>query len=181
MLYRVGLCCLALFLAGLPGCGPNEPAGMKRDPVFKVTGKLLINGKPEERVRVNLVRTSEADPSATTSKSLPSDALTDKDGNFAIGTYEKEVGDGAPNGEYAITFQWGSINLIGRQYAGDKLGGKFNDPKTSEHKVKVEGKPVDLGTIELTATITEPSTQGMPKGGLGAGAEERNQRRNRRP
>src|SRR5262245_15278033 len=102
---RLSLCGLALVLTGIAGCGTPAPKE-QRDPGFKVTGRLLINGKPEESILVSLVRTSPPDPSATTSKTITPGAQTNSDGNFSIGTYE--LGDGAPNGDYVMTIQWGA-------------------------------------------------------------------------
>ena len=74
-----------------------------------MTGKLLINGKPEESVLVRLNRVG-----ATESGKASPSALTNAEGSFSIGTYEGG-GDGAPDGEYAITFQWGmQIDDCGR-------------------------------------------------------------------
>jgi hypothetical protein len=47
---------------------------------------------------------------------------------------------------------WGELNLFSMQYGGpDKLKGRYNDPKKSQIRCKVEkGKPADLGRIELS-------------------------------
>ena len=133
------------------GC-QRGPKGVVRDKVSKVTGTLLIDGEAQESVAIRLIRIGEENPNAGTSKALTSSALTDKDGNFSIGTYENGPdADGAPVGEYALVFQWGQINLMGGgNYGGDKFKGKYADPAKSEFKVTVGDKPVDLGTIELS-------------------------------
>jgi hypothetical protein len=140
--------CLLAFSSSI-GCTKKDE--FVRDPVNKVTGTLLIDGNPEPMVAVRLVRIEGADEGAGTSKALGPSAFTDGEGNFSIGTYDKGPdADGAPDGEYAMTFQWGQMNLMGGLYTGDKLNGKYADSKKSEYKVTVAGEPVDLGVIELS-------------------------------
>lgn len=125
----------------LAGCGRKGPP---RKETFPVKGTLLIDGKPVGNVAVRCVSVQKLD--ATTP---PSSTFTRDDGTFEISTYEKS--DGVPEGEYVLTFQWGEMNLITRTMTGDKLGGRYSDPKQSKFRFKVEkGKPVDLGRIELT-------------------------------
>ena len=147
---RLGWICLIL-LPLAAGCGEPESTFV-RDPVSKVTGTVLIDGDPVEMVAVRLVRVNGPDENADTSRVLTASAFTDKEGNFSIGTYDKgPAGDGAPDGEYKVTFQWGQINLMGGgRYGGDKFEGKYANADESEHSVTVAGQPVDLGTIELT-------------------------------
>lgn len=131
------------------GCS-RGPKGVPRDPVTRVSGTILIDGKPEQMVSVQLARVGEPDSTATTSKALTPASFTDAEGKFSIGTYEGGPnGDGAPKGEYALTIQWGELNLIGGLYSGDKFKGKYADPAKSEFKVTVADKPVDLGNLEL--------------------------------
>lgn len=130
--------CLCLVVAG---CGRKGPP---RKETFPVKGTLWIDGKPVGNVAVRCVSVQKLD--ATTP---PSSTFTRDDGTFEISTYEKS--DGVPEGEYVLTFQWGEHDLISRAYVGDKLGGRYADPKKSTIRFKVEkGKPVDLGKIELT-------------------------------
>jgi hypothetical protein len=132
------------------GCGPKDPP-MVRDTVNKVTGRILIDGEPEPTVAVRLTRIGGPDASAGTSKMLTPGGFTDNDGKFSIGTYEGGAdGDGAPDGKYAITIQWGQVNLLGGRYEGDLFNGKYADPDKSEFTVEVKGGPVEIPTIELT-------------------------------
>lgn len=140
---------LAVILVTSTGCD-RGPKGIVRDPVTRVSGTILIDGQPEQMVAVQLARVGEPDPKAGTSKVLTPSAFTDADGKFSIGTYDGGPnGDGAPKGEYALTIQWGQLNLIGGLYSGDKFKGKYADPAKSEFKVTVADKPVDLGELEL--------------------------------
>jgi hypothetical protein len=126
------------------GC-QDEPRGGPRVITVPITGKVLVDGKPQAQVQVQAQPVSGSTPTHTT----PS-AFTDAEGNFAIQTYE--AGDGAPAGEYKLTFRWGQISLMSGRYEGDKLKGKYANPARSEHSVSVSesDEPINLGTIKLT-------------------------------
>jgi len=129
----------AVFVAG---CGQSGP---ERIPTYPVVGRLLVDGEPAEMVAVHCVRLSEADKENPTE----SQCFTAADGSFTIGTYESM--DGVPEGEYALTFQWGEWNLFSHSYSGDKLNGRYSDPAKSDVKFEVvPGERKDLKTIELT-------------------------------
>src|SRR5262245_17353904 len=127
------------FIAGCVNSGPE------RVPTFPVVGKVLVDGEPVENLAIRCIRLSEADKENPTE----SQCFTAADGSFTIGTYESK--DGVPEGEYALTFQWGEWNLYSHSYSGDKLDGRYSDAAKSETKFEVvPGEPTDLGTIELT-------------------------------
>lgn len=165
---RAALICLSLVMAmAAKGCKPKDT--FVRDKTSKVTGVLTIDGRPEPMVSVRMIRVGEPDESATTSKLLTASGMTDEEGKFVIGTYDKgPEGDGAANGNYVLTFQWGQISLIGGRYEGDKFNGKYADPEKSEFKVEVAGAPIDLGVIDLESVPQKESsgTGATPK--LGA-------------
>jgi hypothetical protein len=129
--------------AFLQGCGEKKPDG-PRVPTFPVVGQLLVDGKPPDFLAVNL------EPQFDKPGVIPaSAAFTDKDGKFAVSTFE--TGDGAPPGKYKLTFQWGQINLLNGQYGGpDKLKGRYKKVADSKHEVTVTDQKIDLGKIELT-------------------------------
>ena len=130
-------------LAFCQGCGEKMPDG-PRVPTFPVVGQILVDGKPPDYLAVTL------EPQFEKPQVIPgSGAYTDKDGKFAISTFE--TGDGAPAGTYKLTFMWGQINLLNGQYSGpDKLKGRYKKPDDSKHNVTVTDQKIDLGTIELT-------------------------------
>ena len=138
---------VVLFLMlGLPwagaGCGESGPP---RKETFPVTGKVIVDGQPAGFLAVNCVRLSELDKQNPTE----SKCLTEDDGSFKIATYVS--GDGVPEGDYVLTFQWGQLNLFTHSYDGDKLNGRYSDPATSTIKFTVvKGKPTNLGDIKLT-------------------------------
>jgi hypothetical protein len=130
------------FLWVCAGCGDSPPP---RKETFPVVGKVVVDGKPAGFLVINCVRLSEADKVNPTE----SKCLTEDDGSFKIATYVS--GDGVPEGDYVLTFQWGQLNLFTHSYDGDKLNGRYSDPETSPIKFTVvKGKPTDLGEIKLT-------------------------------
>jgi hypothetical protein len=141
MRYRFVLWILALLLPAQSGCGDSGP---QRKKTYPVSGEVRVDGQPASGVAVLLNDGKGMDPSLPT----VSQAMTDDQGKFRISTYDD--GDGAPDGEYTLTFTWGELNLMSMQYDGDKLQGKYNDAEKSEFKAKVQGQPVDLGRLELT-------------------------------
>lgn len=139
---RLILGAVALILAG---CADEGPA---RKATYPVTGEVLVDGKPASQVQVILHDLNGMDEQQPTISST----FTDDAGKFSVSTYEQ--GDGAPEGEYAVTFFWGQLNLVSMQYGGpDKLKNKYDDPKTTPFRIKVEkGKPADMGKVELKTT-----------------------------
>jgi hypothetical protein len=133
----------AMFCLLLCSCGEQGPP---RKETYPVTGEVYVDGKPAAKLAVRCTDVDGIDKESPTLSS----AFTDEMGKFQIATYESA--DGVPEGEYVLTFTWGEWNLISGQYGGpDKLNNRYNDPKTSDQRFKVEkGKPTDLGRIELT-------------------------------
>lgn len=128
------------------GVGCSEKPDPNRLKTFPVTGTVLVDGKPAESLAITCHNVKGLDTKTPTL----SQAFTDKDGKFEIGTYNK--GDGVPEGEYVLTYLWGDWQPISMAYGGpDKLNDRYNSPEKSPTKFKVEkGKPLDLGKIELT-------------------------------
>lgn len=132
---------MAIIAMMLLGCKEDN----NRKPTFPVTGTVHVDGKPAEAVRVEIYDVKGLDPKQPTYSS----AFTDAEGKFALSTYEN--GDGVPEGEYALTYMWGKLNVMSMQYGGpDKLNNKYSDAKKTPFKIKVEaGKPTDLGVVDL--------------------------------
>jgi hypothetical protein len=132
-----------ILLTPVVGCGPAKFSGEKD--ARPVKGIVKVDGQPANALQVTM-HPLNPDPSNPTI----STALCGADGAFEVSTYES--GDGAPDGEYVLTFLWGSINPMTMAYGDpDKLNGRYTDPKKSTQKVTIAGKPVDLGTIELSS------------------------------
>jgi hypothetical protein len=143
MMTRLPFIGLAFLACLITSCGEKGPP---RKATYPVTGEVIVDGKPAGSVQVTLTDVKGMDKDMPTA----STAMTDDNGKFSLSTYG--LADGVPEGDYAVTFMWGKLNLFSMQYGGpDKLNNKYNDPKTTPFKIKVEkGKPQDMGRIELT-------------------------------
>lgn len=132
---------LCVAVMSVAGCG-GEPRGGPRVDTYPITGTVLVDGEPAATLQV------KCHPSGDIGVATSVASLTDPEGKFSISTYEH--GDGAPEGEYKLTFIWGQYGFNG--YAGpDKLNERYTDPEESKHIVTVKkGEKNDLGTIELT-------------------------------
>ncbi|QDV27811.1 carboxypeptidase-like regulatory domain-containing protein [Aureliella helgolandensis] len=129
------------FLALALGCADPHPDWKE---TYPVKGQVFADGKPAEGVSVTLNPKSGLD----TKQPTISSTMTDAQGNFAISTYEE--GDGAPEGEYTLTFKWGKLNRMSMSYSGDQFKGKYSDPLKSKFPLSVQpGSPIDMGKIEL--------------------------------
>lgn len=140
------ICVPAVFTA-LALVAGSCSSGPTQKPTFPVTGVVLVDGKPAADLQVTLHNVQGMDSEAPTHTA----GRTDQDGKFAVSTYSD--GDGAPAGEYTLTFVWNQLNRMSMSYEGDKLKGKYEDPQGSQFKVTVKpGKPVDMGRIELSTS-----------------------------
>ena len=126
----------------LVGCG--KPSNEK--PVYQVQGKILVDGQPADQVQIGLHDVAGLDKNRPT---YPQ-GFSQPDGSIRLSTYAD--GDGAPEGEYKVTFKLQEYNLLSRSFSGpDKLKEKYTDPKTTTFTIKVgSGQTNDLGTVELT-------------------------------
>jgi hypothetical protein len=141
----VGLCVCVVFSS----CSSRKTPDQK--PTYPVKGEVTVDGKSAANVRVGC--TDMKDVNAKDPTVLY--ALTKENGKFEVSSYQP--GDGAPEGEYVVTFTWGIKPGGGRGRkaadgtGGDKLNNRYSDPKKSQVRFKVEkGKPTDLGKIDLT-------------------------------
>lgn len=135
---------VAIAQLGLVSCAPKKLGDRKE--TIPVTGIISVDGKPVEGLRVICKDVAGIDPV----RPSVSQCFTDKDGKFAISTYE--AGDGVPPGDYQLTYLWGQFNM-NMQYGGpDKLNDRYSDPSKSAQKFPVApgSKPIDLGKIDLT-------------------------------
>jgi len=139
------LSCLTLCAAS---CGDKGPQGGPRVPTFPVRGQVVVDGQPAAHVAISL-HSKSSDPETP----LTSSAYTDAEGNFTIGTYEGA--DGAPAGDYRLTFTWREVNLMTGRFEGpDKLNDRYSDPGKSTFNFTVSATTEDApendwGAIEL--------------------------------
>ncbi len=137
----IGLAMLGCLVLG--GCGGGTEG---RKTTHRISGTVHVDGQPANYLAVR------AHPVAGVDKGDPtySSAFTDEEGKFVLSTYES--GDGIPEGQYTLTFNWGEMNLLSMSYGGpDKLKKRYDDPVKSEIKITVgPDQPEDIGVIELT-------------------------------
>ncbi len=117
-----------------------------RKVTIPVRGEVYVDGQPAAMLQVQchpVGGIDREDPTVT-------QAVTDKEGRFQLSTYE--AGDGAPLGEYKLTFVWQDFSMISASYSGpDKLKNRYRNPDSSEFTLTVEqGSAIDLGRIELS-------------------------------
>lgn len=113
-------------------------------PTFPVTGEVFLDGSPAAGVTVTLHDLSASDLQS----SAGSMGITDADGKFKISTFT--VNDGAPAGEYALSFKRLERGMVTSSEGKDEFKGKYASPAKSTFKIKVEDKPLDAGKFELT-------------------------------
>jgi hypothetical protein len=136
-----------LLLVVFAGGCKEELKGGPRVDVVPVTGKLLVDGQPQEGIWVFFTRTSDRGVDFA----VPNpEGITDKDGVISATTYL--IADGCPPGDYTLTFQAATLNPLTGSSGGDKFKGKFMNKEKSEHKVTIpkSDEPFDLGTIEIS-------------------------------
>tara|TARA_R110002073_G_scaffold133122_24_gene280341 strand:+ start:9437 stop:9838 length:402 start_codon:yes stop_codon:yes gene_type:complete len=130
------LVCILVAIFCIPGCSESNV----RDDMVKIMGVVLVDDEPAEGVVLRL--------HPKTGSAAISSGITSKDGSFQISTYS--LGDGAPVGQYVVTFVWSEFDSLTRTQVGDRLGGKyaFDDKSKIEWSVP-ETDVFDAGTIQL--------------------------------
>jgi hypothetical protein len=123
---------VGLLLLMAAGCRKAPP--LPGPQPYPVHGKVVYRGQPAKGFRVTFYPLFEQGklrfaPAAT----------TDATGEFRLRSYHPD--DGAPKGEYAVTFQWPDHLNTGDEPDPapevDQLQGLYNDPKTSKFKATV--------------------------------------------
>src|SRR5262245_31747033 len=130
---------LAALTLTLPACGNG------RKPVYPVRGRILVDGQPAPDAVVMFHPTFD-DPDRV----MPF-GQADADGHFVLSSYVN--GDGAPPGEYIVTFEWRERSgLLKNNIEGpDRLKGRYYDAKKSNLRITVEKKKHELPPFELTS------------------------------
>ncbi len=135
------LCATITLVLLVAGCESRDPNWKETVPV---TGIITVAGVPTENVGVKFHPAGGMDQKQPTI----TQARTNAEGKFAATTYE--LADGAPPGEYTLTFELQQFDPISMSFGGDKLKGKHSNPEKSTHKITVtSGTPLDMGTIDL--------------------------------
>ena len=135
---RLGLVVLAAAVLVLPSCGK------RRKTCYPVRGTVLVNGKPAKDLVIVFNPKDESGE-----ERLAPTGQTDAAGGFRLSTYDTD--DGAPAGDYVVTFTWREASgLLKNQFDGpDRLKGRYNDPKKAEFPVTVEKGAAELPPFKL--------------------------------
>jgi hypothetical protein len=155
-----GLACIVI--AGCSETLSNEERLKLMVPDAKATvpvsGQVTVDGKPVKDLFVFLIPKGAKAPKGEFPASR---AQCREDGSFEITTYLE--GDGAPKGDYVVTFEWLKFRQTGSSWVGpDKLNGRYSDPLQSHFKVSVGDSSVTIGPFELE-TGPAPAGSKPPK------------------
>jgi hypothetical protein len=133
------------------GCGGSEPVDSIDKPLFPAAGKISYRGKPIPNARVTFhpveslgaggLSANPVGGSGTESTPAPlvrtPFAIVKEDGTFELSTLK--LGDGAPEGEYAVTVSWtGEKPTVSDSDLPEKLPPKYQNPAFSGLKVRVK-------------------------------------------
>jgi hypothetical protein len=152
-----------LLLALCIGCEEKSPYN-----VVLVTGNVLVDGKPMERVNVTFSPVVSGEGHAA-------GGVTDAAGKFKLTTGGLKVGKGAVPGKYNILFTAENVGALsdGTPYIIPALPQKYNDPKISGIEpviVKKNGKnefQFELSAEGLEkAKSPQPPSPSRERGGL---------------
>lgn len=139
----------AIALAGQVGCGQVAAVDLVAfEDLNPVTGQVQFKGEP---IPEGSVRLYPVDALGTGTPTHVASGVVDEQGNFEIYTYRPEGrGQGAPAGEYRLTFSWsGRISEMTQEKQDELkelLPQKYTRPQTSDVNVTVVSGP---NTIEL--------------------------------
>lgn len=130
---------LAPLLAVVVSCATN-----RRKPVYPVRGQVLFKGKPANEMFVYFRPTDPNDP-----EPIIAYGQVDAAGWFDLSTYTAR--DGAPEGDYVVTFEWPEQGGPTKEdFQGpDRLKGRYKDAKASKFHIRVEKKPNEVGPFAL--------------------------------
>ncbi|MCX7400115.1 MAG: hypothetical protein NT138_20790 [Planctomycetales bacterium] len=130
----------------LAGCGDGRPS------LVPINGTVTLNGTPVEGAQLGF------EPQEIEGYSRPSMAITDAQGKFTIGTYDKA--DGIPAGSYKVS--------VFKRDVVSKLPENFNSEDTASSVVPVTYKwavpqkystTLDSGiTVEISSSGMKPDT-----------------------
>lgn len=126
----------AVLALAVVSCGEN------RKPVYPVHGKALFRGRAAEGALVIFNPVDESDP-----KAVKPQGVVGTDGGFEIGTYGEK--DGAPAGEYAVTFVW-MIENPKTKKQWSPLSMRLMQPDQSRLRVTIKQGSNELQPFQLT-------------------------------
>lgn len=144
---------LALVLLGaalLPGCAKQEFQNLRQS-TFPVRGQVTLDGKPVANATIVF---KPVDASKFKWREQPQ-AKSDAEGRFTVFTYE--ANDGAPAGDYRVGIailaaaEDEGSDQVRHEKGAVKIPARYGDAATSGLTARVEAKPTELATFELTS------------------------------
>ncbi|MFT3880894.1 MAG: hypothetical protein QM703_14680 [Gemmatales bacterium] len=120
-------------------CGKKEAA---RLPVYPVHGKILVDGKPVEKVMVVLHPLDGLDLQGAPKPF----AKTNADGSYNLSTYDPQ--DGAPAGKYAVLIYW-FRNDPDDDGNTDRFQKRYGNPAAPVMKVDITPGVNSLKTLDV--------------------------------
>jgi hypothetical protein len=135
-----------MLAAAMASIGCQQSRALDLPPLHPVQGVVKYRGQPASGFRVTFHPLSDIGAL----KFAPS-AVTAADGSFKLRSYQPD--DGAPAGEYAVTFEWPD-HFIREDDPDpvpevDQLRGAYSNPQASAHKVTVVEGSNQVPVIEL--------------------------------
>ena len=125
-------CAVASLLFLMTGCGKESLPGPKP---FPVRGSVMYRGQPAQKLRLAFFPIKEFEKV----RFAPS-AITDEKGEFLLRSYKP--GDGAPAGDYMVTFVWPDHINTGDENDPtpevDHFKGFYADPQKSQFRVTIQ-------------------------------------------
>ena len=139
-MYRLGAILYLVVFLSVVGCERST-----RQPTYPVKGKVHVNGKPAQDLFIYLHPMDKSDPNA-----VRPFAQTNENGEFELNSYV--TGDGAPVGEFIVTFDWPmkSGTFKNRFEGPDQLRGKYKQTDKSKFRINITKQGQLLETFELS-------------------------------
>lgn len=146
----ISTACLPTLLILASGCG-----GSGRPNLVEATGTVKLDGKPIEQAMVSFM----PDPETATDYKRPSIAVTDANGKFTLGTYDKT--DGAPKGKFIVVIQKREpVGKLPDNYDEEQpekfnvryrlvVPRKYSNPKTSGLRAEITSSGIEPAVFEL--------------------------------
>lgn len=129
------------------GCGDSLPSNaVPHHEVHPVSGRVTVNGKAAEGVRVRFVGKSPLPDS--NGRVLQTDMFTTADGSFQANAYPDRPG--LPAGTYAVLISWPVTPLEDDQNNEvDQLKGRYSQSKKPAFSVEIKPGDNQLPSFEL--------------------------------
>lgn len=127
-----------VLLSSCPACSSG------RKPVHKVHGQVLVDGRPAAQAQVLL------HPAEGGGEELRPAGQTDDQGHFQLTSYAN--GDGAPEGDYAVTVTWFRVYKTGGEAVPyNALPRRYAAAPSSALRVTIRKGDNDLSPFRLTS------------------------------